>query len=226
MIYREKYGVYEMDKNLENLFNMIGQLEETLENATEIRKGDYAGRYTVDADEILEELNDIRRSIPKDVRAAAVAETQPERILAEAQKKAEQIRNDAINQSNAILKKAHEDADSLLNQTSDLEQKIKETDVYKEAEERSEQITKETIENADLIHEAAHQFADQMCADILEYLEKSIEIVRDNQRELRDPEYRQQKIDEYQEQEQEQKEVKPAPKKRGRPKKEDTAAKE
>ena len=71
-----------------SLVVLLEQLEELVEKAPEIP---LTGRVLLDADELLDLIDQIRSSVPEEVRRAEAVSVEKDRVIAEGQQKAERI---------------------------------------------------------------------------------------------------------------------------------------
>ncbi|HHT74373.1 MAG TPA: ATPase [Firmicutes bacterium] len=143
-----------------NLVVLLEQLEELVEKAPEIP---LTGRVLLDADELLELIDQIRSSVPEEVRRAEAVSVEKDRVIAEGQQKAERI-----------IAQAEEYAARL----------IRESEIHRQAEQEARRILDEASQRAQEITRGAEDYADQILSNLQSALEKTISVVSKGREEL------------------------------------------
>ena len=143
-----------------NLVVLLEQLEELVEKAPEIP---LTGRVLLDADELLELIDQIRSSVPEEVRRAEAVSVEKDRVIAEGQQKAERI-----------IAQAEEYAARL----------IRESEIHRQAEQEARRILDEASQRAQEITRGAEDYADQILSNLQSALEKTISVVSRGREEL------------------------------------------
>ena len=143
-----------------NLVVLLEQLEELVEKAPEIP---LTGRVLLDADELLELIDQIRSSVPEEVRRAEAVSVEKDRVIAEGQQKAERI-----------IAQAEEYAARL----------IRESEIHRQAEQEARRILDEASQRAQEITRGAEDYADQILSNLQSALEKTVSVVSKGREEL------------------------------------------
>lgn len=143
-----------------NLVVLLEQLEELVEKAPEIP---LTGKVLLDADELLDLIDQIRSSVPEEVRRAEAVSVERERVIAEGQQKAERI-----------IAQAEEYAAKL----------IRESEIHRQAEQEARRILDEASQRAQEITRGAEDYADQVLSNLQEALEKTLSVVTKGREEL------------------------------------------
>ena len=98
------------------IFQLLDNLEDLIENSKKVPLSD---KSMIDKDEILEVLKEIRIKLPDELKQAKWVKEERERILAEAQKEADDVVKEAENRiisiidEHEITKKAYEQKDHI-----------------------------------------------------------------------------------------------------------------
>ena len=177
------------------IYSLIDEFIELLEDAKPVKKGEYAGKHTVDADELYELLEEMRIAIPKEVKQAQeiLESSDSDTKMDSAAEEAAGIIESAKNKADELLKQAQEKADNLENMSLDLTERIRNSKEVRDANDKAKKISAEVEENAKQMHDYAVEYANTFFADILNYLDSYKNIIAENRRELNDPVYAQEK---------------------------------
>jgi len=143
-----------------NLVVLLEQLEELVEKAPEIP---LTGKVLLDADELLDLIDQIRSSVPEEVRRAEAVSVEKDRVIAEGQQKAERI-----------IAQAEEYAAKL----------IRESEIHRQAEQEARRIIDEACQRAQEITRGAEEYADQVLGNLQDALEKTLSVVTKGREEL------------------------------------------
>lgn len=144
-----------------DIMGLIDEIEDILEDSSSFP---FSGKVMVDKDELLEIISEIRIKLPDEIKQASWIKGEKQRILAEAQKEADTIVNEA---------KAH------------LEGLIDDDEITKFAQERAEDIITRSQNNAKEIRIGAVEYTDNILMETQENLKKVIDILGKNRQELR-----------------------------------------
>ena len=144
-----------------DVLNLIDEIEDILEDSSSIP---FSGKVMVDKEEILEIIKEIRIKLPDEIKQAAWIKDERQRILAEAQKEADTIVNEA---------KSH------------LEELIDEDEITRNAKERGLEIVTKAQNNAKEIRIGAMEYADNLLVETQENLSSLIDLLDKNRQELR-----------------------------------------
>ena len=144
-----------------DVLNLIDEIEDILEDSSSIP---FSGKVMVDKEEILEIIKEIRIKLPDEIKQAVWVKGERQRILAEAQKEADTIVNEA---------KSH------------LEELIDEDEITRNAKERGLEIVTKAQNNAKEIRIGAMEYADNLLVETQENLSSLIDLLDKNRQELR-----------------------------------------
>ncbi len=143
------------------VIDLIEELEEIIENGSTVP---FSGKLMLDENELLEVIREIKLRLPDEMKQASWIKEEKQRILAEAQKEADTIVQEASNY---------------------LEELIEEDEITKKAKERAEEILTVSQNNAKDIRLGAMEYADNILMETQENLKKLIAILDANRQELR-----------------------------------------
>ena len=144
-----------------DVLNLIDEIEDILEDGSSIP---FSGKVMVDKEEILEIIKEIRIKLPDEIKQAVWVKGERQRILAEAQKEADTIVNEA---------KSH------------LEELIDEDEITRNAKERALEIVTKAQNNAKEIRIGSMEYADNILVETQENLNSLINLLDKNRQELR-----------------------------------------
>lgn len=144
-----------------DVLKLINEIEDIIEEGSSVP---FSKKVMVDADEILDIIKEIRIRLPDEIKQASWIKEEKQRILAEAQK----------------------DADNLLNEAEyRLEELIDQESISKAAKTRAEDIINKAQNNAKEIRLGALEYADSLLLETQEQLKDMITLLNDNRKELR-----------------------------------------
>lgn len=144
-----------------DVLKLIDEIEDILEEGSTVP---FSKKVMVDSDEILDIIKEIRIRLPDEIKQAAWIKEEKQRILAEAQK----------------------DADNMLNEAEyRLEELIEHESITKAAKERAEEIINKAQGTAKEIRLGAMEYADSLLLETQEQLKDVIGMLNDNRKELR-----------------------------------------
>lgn len=143
------------------IFTLIENLEELLESGAKVP---FSSKVMVDIEELREVLEDIRLKLPDELKQAKWVKEERQRIIADAQKEAEDMVKDAQNK--------------IVNMVDD-------NVITKQALAQKEEI----IENANRVSKeisiGTRDYADAILAKVEEVLRETLDVVRNNRSELK-----------------------------------------
>lgn len=143
------------------VLRLIEEIEEILDNASAIP---FSNKVMVDAEELFEILREIRIKLPDEIKQASWIKEERQRILAEAQK----------------------DADTMLNEAElKLKELVDQNEITKKAKELAEEIITKAQNNAKEIRLGALEYADNILLETQQNLKNIIEMLNENRQELR-----------------------------------------
>ncbi|HLR21377.1 MAG TPA: ATPase [Tissierellaceae bacterium] len=144
-----------------DVLKFIDEIETVVEEGSSVP---FSNKVMIDSEEILDIIKEIRIRLPDDVKQAAWIKEEKQRILAEAQK----------------------DADNLLNDAEyKLEELIDQDGISKEAKTRADEIINKAQHNAKEIRLGALEYADSLLLETQEELKDMIQMLNENRKELR-----------------------------------------
>lgn len=144
-----------------DVLSLIDEVEDIVEAGTSVP---FTGRVMVDKDEILDIIKEIRIKLPDEIKQAAWIKDERQRILADAQK----------------------DADTILNEAEyRLEEMVDQQEIIKTANKRAEDIILKAQTNAKEIRLGAMEYADGLLKGTQEELKEIIQLLNENRKELR-----------------------------------------
>ncbi|HZK33207.1 MAG TPA: ATPase [Tissierellaceae bacterium] len=143
------------------VLRLIDEIEDIVEAGSNVP---FSSRVMVDKDEILDIIQDIRIKLPDEIKQATWIKDERQRILAEAQK----------------------DADRLMEEAElRLEELIDQDGITKKATERAEEILTKAQTNAKEIRLGSLDYADSLLQEQQENLKVLIQLINENRKELR-----------------------------------------
>lgn len=144
-----------------DVLKLINEIEDIVEEGSAVP---FSKKIMVDSEEILEIIKEMRIRLPDEIKQAAWIKEEKQRILAEAQK----------------------DADTMLNEAEyKLEELIDQEGVTKAANERAEEIINKAQITAKEIRLGAMEYADSLLLETQEQLKDVIGMLNDNRKELK-----------------------------------------
>ncbi len=144
-----------------DVLRLIEEIEDILDNASSIP---FSNKVMVDADELFEILREIRIKLPDEIKQASWIKEERQRILAEAQK----------------------DADTMLNEAElKLRELVDENEITRKAKELAEEIVTKAQNNAKEIRLGALEYADNILLEAQQNLKNVIDLLNENRQELR-----------------------------------------
>ena len=144
-----------------DVLNLIDEVEDIVESGTSLP---FTNKVMVNKEELLDIVKEIRIKLPDEIKQATWIKDERQRILADAQK----------------------DADNILNEAEyKLEELIVEEEIIKIANNRAEEIVTRAQHKAKEIRIGAMEYADSLLLETQENLKEMIQLLNDNRKELR-----------------------------------------
>ncbi|NLY77360.1 MAG: ATP synthase F0 subunit B [Tissierellia bacterium] len=144
-----------------DVLRLIDEIEDILESASTLP---FSNKVVIDAEELFDIIKEIRIKLPDEIKQANWIKEERQRILAEAQK----------------------DADTILNEAeSKLKELIDENEITKKAKEAADEIITKAQNNAKEIRLGALEYADNILFETQQNLKTLIETLNDNRQQLR-----------------------------------------
>jgi len=144
------------------LLELLEQIEDIIESGTTVPFT--GGKCLINRDEVLEIIQEIRLKLPDDMKQAKRIAEEKARILAEAQKEAENILNNAENRIAAL---------------------VDEHEITKKAYEQAEVIISNAKKNAREIRLGTREYADSVLGKVQDILEETLNTIKLNRQELK-----------------------------------------
>lgn len=144
-----------------DVLKLLDEIEDIVEAGSSLP---FSTKIMVDQSEILEIIKEIRIKLPDEIKQAAWIKDERQRILAEAQK----------------------DADTLLEDAEyRLKELVDEDQITRKASNRAEEIIHKAQINAKEIRIGSREYADSLLLETQEGLKEIIELINENRKELR-----------------------------------------
>ncbi len=119
------------NKDYTPMNDLLERIDETIDNGATVP---FSNKKMIDGDRIHELVDEVRMSIPPEIKRAQELEVQRKVILEAAKKEADEIRNSALSEKEAVMKDAKAEADKLVSQEAIIA--------------RAEQYVKEQVDRA------------------------------------------------------------------------------
>lgn len=152
---------------------LIEELEDIIDDGGSVP---FSKKVLVDADEVTDILNDMRQSLPEEIKQAQWVTDEKDRILSEADREAKSIVEDARKQSDDIV---NEGLDRVHNM-------IDEHEITKKAEEYGEEIVTKAEKNARMLKSQSINYVDEMLLATQDKLKELLDLLEENRNELRE----------------------------------------
>ena len=167
------------------IFSIISKIEQLVEESPKPKFSNGGNRRIVDADELGALLEDLRTTIPENIRKASSIISEKENILRDANEQADQIVEEAHKEAEDLHAQAQEAAENVYNQAvAEYEALISESSVYQAALKRADDLQRAAEDNADSICSGARGYADDILADVQRYLNDYMKMINGNREEL------------------------------------------
>ncbi|MDF2840000.1 MAG: vacuolar-type H+-ATPase subunit [Clostridia bacterium] len=169
---------------------LLDALEDILDKANAIP---LSSKIILNRDELLEIIKDIRIKIPDEVKQAQWIKEERQKILMEAKREAEGVRNECEDklgrvkeERQRILVEAEKEAE-IMRQEADkrLTSLIEESEIVKRANEQAKEIILSAQQDAKKIRLGSRAYADDMLAEVEKYANNIANTIRVNREELK-----------------------------------------
>lgn len=169
---------------------LLDALEDILEKANSIP---LSNKVLVSKEELLEIVKDIRIKIPDEVKQAQWIKEERQKILLEAKKEAEGVRNECEDRLSKIkeerqrvLAEAEKEAE-IMRQEADkrLSSLIEESEIVKRANEQAREIIIAAQQDAKKIRLGSRAYADEILAELEKYTHNIANTIKVNREELK-----------------------------------------
>lgn len=166
------------------IFGIINRIKQELEESPRSKFGG-GNKRVVEADRLVDLLEDLKVVIPEDIRRATGIISEAENTIAGAKENAQEIVEQAHQEAEAVLGQAQAEADSIRAEAkAEFETRVGESEVYKEAFTRASGIAAEAEANATAIYNGSRKYADEILVDLQRYLGEYHKMIESNRREL------------------------------------------
>ncbi|MBR3129069.1 MAG: hypothetical protein IKF65_00935, partial [Clostridia bacterium] len=167
------------------IFSILSKIEQLVEESPKPKFSNAGNRRIIDADELGALLEDLRTTIPENIRKASGILAEKDNMLRDANEQADQIVADAQNEANELHEQAQEAAENVYRQAvAEYEGLISENSVYQAALKRADDLQRAAEENAESICNGARAYADDILADVQRYLNDYMKMINGNREEL------------------------------------------
>ena len=163
------------------IMDLFQELEELIEHAP--LKGLARKSISIDKEEILAIINDIKTLMPEEVNQAIWINRERQRIITEAKAEAEQIIEQANQETQIKAKEGEQFEENLKQQFNDI---VESSEVVERAKERATEIISRAESYAVEIREGSIEYAEDVISSVEQNLIETLEIVKRNKRELRE----------------------------------------
>lgn len=155
-----------------NIISLLEELEEVIDEAGSVP---FSKKVTVNPEDIYGIINDLKDSIPQEIKDAQWVNQERERILSEANAQAAQMKDKA----DAEIKKAYEEANRKFKQM------VNEHELTKEAQNESERIIAEAKNTANTITTNSLAYVDQILAKTSDEIQRTLQTIEENRSQLK-----------------------------------------
>lgn len=163
------------------IMDLFQELEELVENAPV--KGLARKSISIEKEEILSIINDIKSLLPEEVNQAIWINKERQRIITEAKIEADQIIAQANQEAELKVIEGEKFEENLKQQFDDI---VESNEVVVRAKERATEIISKAEAYAVEIREGSLEYAEDVISSIEQNLIETLEIVKVNKRELRE----------------------------------------
>ncbi len=151
---------------------LLNELKEVVDEAGSVP---FSKKVTVNPDDVYAILDDLKESIPQEIKDARWVNQERERILSEANTQAQQI----IDGAEQKVQKAYDEANRKL---KDL---VSEHEITKHAHEEADRIVLEAKNTANTITTNSLAYVDQVLAKTSDEISKTLETIQENRSQLK-----------------------------------------
>ncbi len=167
------------------IFSILSKIEQLVSESPKPRFNNAGSRRIIDEEELIALLDDLKATIPEDIRRASGIIAEKENTLRDANEQADQIVADAQKEANELHEQAQEAAENVYRQAvAEYEALVQQESVYQEAMKRADDLHRAAEENADSICNGARAYADDILSDVQRYLNDYMKMINGNREEL------------------------------------------
>ncbi len=153
------------------VLELIDQLEDLIENASAVP---FSAKVMVSKSEIEQIMQDLRVTLPDDVKQAKWIKDEREKLIADAEEESKRMLKSADDNASMVLKDAKLQAEEL----------VAKDEITRRAEERATEIIDNANNQAVQIRDGAYQYAENIMTKLESNLEKFNQSVAKNKSEL------------------------------------------
>ncbi|MFM1514974.1 ATPase [Helcococcus ovis] len=155
-----------------NILSLIEELEQIMDDGGSVP---FSKKITINPDEVYEVINDLRESIPQEIKDAQWVNQERERILQEANSQASAIKDKAREE----VERSYEDANRKLREL------VNQDTITVEARKEAEKIIAEAKETANTIATNSLAYVDQILAKTSDELKNTLSTIEENRSQLK-----------------------------------------
>lgn len=155
-----------------NILSLIEELEQIMDDGGSVP---FSKKITINPDEVYEVINDLRESIPQEIKDAQWVNQERERILQEANSQAGAIKDKAREE----VERSYEDANRKLREL------VNQDTITVEARKEAEKIIAEAKETANTIATNSLAYVDQILAKTSDELKNTLSTIEENRSQLK-----------------------------------------
>lgn len=175
-------NVLERVKVMKTIDDIINDLEELVNNAKNMP---FANKSLIDPEEVREIINDMRECIPEEVKRARYVDNERDKIIAEANEKANEIIDTAEDRSKSLMQSTNARVKTLINEHNVTQEAMKKAnEILNKANEKADAIVKNTQKKSEDLKQATSDYivknltnAENTLADSLESIRKTKEVI-------------------------------------------------
>ncbi|WP_300409794.1 ATPase [Lagierella sp.] len=151
---------------------IIEEIEDLLDDASTVP---FSKKVLVDSDDILHLLQQIRQGLPAEIKQAQWVNEEKDKILAEAERDAEEIKNNAGREADKIINDAKETFNNM----------ISDHEITKSANRYAEDIVTKAEKNAMILKNESMTYVDELLATTQDKLKDILSDLDEDRKELR-----------------------------------------
>lgn len=149
----------------------INQLEELVNSAKTMP---FANKSLIDAEKVKDIIEDMRKNLPEEIKRARYIDNEKDKIIAEAQAKANQLVDTAEERSKSLMQTTDARVKTLISENNITQQALKEAkSILNKAQAKSDEIILNATNKADGLKKATNEY-------ILKNLSTSEQILMDS----------------------------------------------
>lgn len=156
---------------MKNIDESINQLEELVNSAKTMP---FANKSLIDAEKVKDIIEDMRKNLPEEIKRARYIDNEKDKIIAEAQAKANQLVDTAEERSKSLMQTTDARVKTLISENNITQQALKEAkSILNKAQAKSDEIILNATNKADGLKKATNEY-------ILKNLSTSEQILMDS----------------------------------------------